>query len=188
MGGFETIDEGILSGALIENEDIASDADINPIKTEKRSQFINCNFMQSPGPTTGLDTAFQKIVFPNASADTAYMNFLMPKAEISPGEKGILHIWWHANATSGSVRFVIDLKPAIEGVANLSSAIQRTTLATARSVADQLVDTRVDIPPAILNNNQLLAIKLYRDPANTLDTLAADVSVDCVYLEVLGRC
>jgi len=191
MGGFETIDEGILAGALIENEDIDASAAINPLKTEKRKilipAYISGSVLTGVGILSTGVNYIPYILLIYDAAGTINMSICCPKAEIAPGEKGTLHIWWLAAETATSLRLVVDIKPIIQGTENLLSAITKTDLSVP-SGSNLCTDAKIEIPYAVLSNNQNLAIQIYRDPANTLDTLTVSVVLFCVYLEVLGRC
>jgi hypothetical protein len=176
----------MLAGALIENEDIGASAAINPLKMEKRIIKIPC-YITNCASSGGAGSTNYLISFSNAAVGQANLSLVLPRAEIAQGEKGTLRILWYTSAGSGNVRLVVDVKPIIEGTANLSSAIQKAVV-TAAGAVYTLVESKIEIPYAILSNSQALGIQIYRDPDNALDTLAQSCCITSIQLEVLGRC
>lgn len=192
MGGFEDVDEAIVAGALIGDADIASDAAIKPIKFAKRSMFIPIplayTILTGASVAQAVSGIFNTITLPDANSGTITLTTTAPRGEISPGDRVKLHIWWLTAATSGSARFIINIKPAIKGVSSLSSAIERAVLSDARASGNQFIEAVVEFPAAIFTDNQLIGIKITRDGTNSLDDLGADLKVGALYLEFQGRC
>jgi len=192
MGGFVDVDEAMIAGARIEDADIASNADIKPIKIEKRSLFIqaplNESILSGASVAHSIEGIFDVITLPDANSGTITITTAAPRGEISPGDKVKLHIWWLTTATSGSARFIANIKPATEGISGLGSAVEKAILSDARGSADQFIEAIIEFPAAIFTNNQLIGIKITRDGTNSLDDLGADLRVGAVYLEMQGRC
>jgi hypothetical protein len=195
--GFEQIDEACQAGARAENADFATptgNAGINPLKIAKRNIYIPFHFQDSGSVISGTVAfggagAFPGLTLGNGGAGYLLAQGFMPRGEISPGERGTLKVAWYVGgATTGNLRLVADLKPVISGTANLSSAITRNVIAAAVGSANTIIISKMEFPPAFFNNNQLLGLKLARDPSNTLDTLGADVVVIAIWMEILGRC
>jgi len=191
MGGFEDIDEGIIAGERIENADIKAAAGIKPLKFEKRtlSMDIRLDGAQLSGASVAIAAVgvFPGITLPNANSGDITVTVEAPRGEMVKGERPTLHIWWNSAGTSGNARFVVDIKPAIEAVSGLSSAIQKSVISDVQGVASQLQEATIEFPPSIFGNSQLIGIKLARDPANTLDTLASDLQILGLYLTMNGR-
>lgn len=193
MGGFEDIDESILAGERIENEDIGTSANINPLKAAKRSIYVNAQLANAVLTGTSVALApsgvFPSILFPNANSGTLNVNLNGPRGEVVPGETAKLHIFWKKDtATSGNIRLVIDITPIIEGASSLASAVNRAIISLALSGTTDIQEAIVDLPPAIFSNNQAIGLQIVRDPTNTLDTLASDIKILSIYLEINGRC
>lgn len=195
MSGFDQIDEAVKAGARAENADFATPtgtAGINPLKMEKRKIFIPFHFGQlvvSGAVTDDPSGTYAGKVLPDAGAATyMLLSGMAPRGEVAPGEPGILHIFWRTTPTTGNARFVCDIRPIIDGSSNLASAVQRATISAANGSANALTEAKMNFPPAIFSNNQQMALKLYRDPTNSLDTIGASLTVHAVYLEILGRC
>lgn len=195
--GFEQIDEACQAGARAENSDFAAPsgtAGINPLKVTKRTLKIpfhitSGGIVTSGGITLAGSGLFGCATFQNASAGYILVQASAPRGEISPGSSAILKVAWAVGGvTAGNVRFVADLKPAINGISALTSALTRNVIQAADGVTAQIMVAKMEIPPAILNNNQLWGLKLARDPINALDTLAADVIVLGIWMEISGRC
>ena len=192
MGGFENVDEAMIAGARIDDADIASDAAIKPIKVAKRSLFVSVPLANAVLSGTSVAHSavgvFDLITLPDANAGTVTVTAMAPRGEVSPGDKVKLHIWWLTAATSGSARFVVDIKPAIEGISGLGSAIEKAVLSDARASGSQFIEAIVEFSAAVFSNNQLIGIKITRDGTNSLDDLGADLKIGALYLEMQGRC
>ena len=191
MGGFESIDEGIVAGQTIANEDIDSAAEINPLKIEKQSIYIDClingAILSGASVAVTIDN-FPYILLPNANSGTIILTTRMPRGEITPGEKMKVRILWTSATTGSQVRFVIQLKPAIAGVSNLGSAIERAVVSAGPSSANFGIEAIAEFPASIFSNEQIVGLYISRDPTNVLDTLAADIKVAAIILEINGRC
>lgn len=190
MGGFESIDEGIVAGGKIGNADIDSSAAINPRKIEKRLFSIEAplaNAVLSGSAALTATYNFNEITLPVASSAGFSVTLPYPRGEISPGERLKIKIGYWVGGSSGDVRLVVNIKPATQGISNLGSAIERAIITTAGS-ANTLSIAEVEFPPSVFNNNQILAISISRDPANTLDTFGANIAVIFAVAEIYGRC
>ena len=193
MSGFEQIDEAVRAGARAENEDFATPtgtAGISPLKVAKRKIYIPFHFANATlsTATESVSGVFPGILLPNSGAAHAFLGAMAPRGEVSPGEPATLHVFWTTAATSGVLRLVCDIRPVIEGSANLASAVQRAILSSANGTTVLLQQAKIPFPAALFNNNQQVSLKIARDPSNSLDTLADDIILRCVYLEILGRC
>lgn len=192
MGGFNEIDEGILAGEKIEDEDIDAAAGINPLKVEKRvvrmeAPLANAVFTGTSVAIASL-TIYPYVLLPNANSGSFVVTTTAPRGEIVAGEKLRVKILWTSNTTSGNLRLVVDVKPAIAGVSSLSSALQRAIISPAPSVAKYAVEAILEFPPSIFAPNQIIGVQVARDPSNSLDTLAGDIFILAVVLEINGRC
>lgn len=185
----ELIDDGRIAGEKAYNADVDTSAAIKPIKIEKKSIYLNWviqNFAISAA-TSSASNAFPGWNMVDSGAASLIMQLLSPMAEIVPGENATLHIWWMTAATTGNVRWVIDIKPVITGFTTLTSAITRSVITPAGS-ASTFIDSKVLLPAAVFSNNQLIGLQIARDPTNSLDTIGADAIIRAVYLEINGRC
>lgn len=183
------VDDGRLSGEKAYNADVDASADINPLKIEKNKIFLGwpSGAVSLTTATSSTSNAFIGYSFPDPGTSSIIFNLLSPRAEITPGEKATLHIWWTTAATSGSIQWVVDIKPVISGFTTLASALRRSVIAPAAS-ANAFIDSRIDLPPAIFSNNQLIGLKISRDAGSSLDTIGAAAVIRLVYLEINGRC
>lgn len=193
MSGFDQIDEAVKAGARAENADFATPTGNNgiaPFKFAKRKIYIPVHFSRlfvNGSITSSFSGTFPGKLMPNAASSYMLLGLLAPRGEVVPGEPATLHIYWTSATTTGDVRFVLDMRPVIEGATNLASAFQRAVISTANGSANQLTHAKLFLPPAIFSNDQQVAMKLARDPANTLDTHAADIVVRAIYMEILGK-
>lgn len=194
MSGFDQIDEACIAGQRAENSDFATPtgtAGINPLKIAKRNIYIpfpvnesvrNSNLVAAP---TGV---FPGMTFQNASAGYGIFQGMTPRGEVSSGEKGTLKILWSTSATTGNLRLVAQIAILINGISSLAAAVSRNVIQAANTSGNALSIASLAFPPAVFNANQLWHLKLDRDPANVLDTLAADIIVHAIWMEILGRC
>lgn len=190
MGGFEEIDEGILAGEKIGNEDIDDSADIKPIKVKSVPIFIDtalANATLSGSASLYNQYDFPVILLGDASVGGFTITVPYPRGEISPGSRLKVKILYYISSGSGKFRLVINVKPALTGIANLESAMERSIISTvgSPSIATEIF---AEFPPSVFNNNQILGLKISRDPTNALDTFNEFVRVASVYLEIEGRC
>lgn len=190
--GIEQIDESLIAGARAENADVHASAAINPIKFEKRPFYLPLhigNILVTGGivtqPVSGIAILLR---FPSGSAESMYLMARAPRGEVVNGEIVKLHVFWETAATSGIARLVAEIRPALDGAANLSSAIQRSMLSDVPSGANTLQEIIFEFPPAIFSQNHIIAVKLTRDPGNVLDTLADNMDIAACFLEIPGRC
>lgn len=193
MGGFEDIDEAILAGERIENEDIGTSAAIGVNKIAKRTIYINVPIpacvLSGAGTSLTKSAAFPAIVLPNANSAAVYFTVSAPRGEVVPGERAKLRIFWIKNtAVSGNIRLVVNITPAITGSTSVASAIERSVISVALSGTTDIQEASIDLPPAVFSNNQIIGLQISRDPTNTLDTLDADISIVGACIEIQGRC
>lgn len=194
--GFEQIDEACRAGQRAENADFAAPsgtAGINPLKIEKRKIYVPFHLSSGgiveSGTSQGASGPYPGRALPNSGSAYVIAQASCPRGEIAAGESGILKILWEAAAgTTGDLRLVAELKTAIYGSAGLTVSMTRNVIQTTNSVANQLSIARMEFPPSVFNNNQLWGLKLSRDPSNSLDTLAQDVWIHGIWMEILGRC
>lgn len=194
--GFEQIDEACKAGQRAENADFATPtgtAGINPLKVAKRNIYVPFHLSRGgiieSNTSNGASSTFPGVALPNSGAAYVIAAASSPRGEIAAGERGTLKILWEAAAgTTGDLRLVAELKAAISGSASLAVAITRNVIQTTNAVANKLSIAKMEFPPSVFNNNQLWGLKLSRDPANSLDTLAQDVWIHSVWMEILGRC
>ena len=194
MGGFEQIDEAILAGARIEDEDIGAAAAISPLKFSKDifavPLWLGGSLLSGTNVVKTYNGKFPSITLPNANTGSIFIMANTPKSEIVPGEYANLTIAWTATASAGAgnVRFEVYLRPIIEGNTSRYSVIT-ANIVSPKLYGTGLVETAVlPIPPSLISNNQLIGIEIRRVPSNVLDTLAVDVWVVCAYLSINGRC
>ncbi len=185
----ELIDDGRLAGEKARNADIDAAAAIKPIKIEKKPLLLPINLSNAIQDSADLSAsgAFPGHSFADAAAHTLTAMVKTPLAEISSGERAYLHIWWTTAATTGQAKWTVDLKPVIEGFSSLASGLTRSVITQAGS-ANVLLESVIELPPAIFSNAQILGIKISRDGTATLDTIAAAAVIRCVYLRINGRC
>lgn len=194
--GFDQIDEACIAGQRAENADFATPAGtagINPLKIAKRNIYVpfhmpTTGIKVSGGIADGISAAFPGQVFQNAATGSIFLQACAPRGEIVPGAIGTLKILWESATNTGNVRFVAAMRTAIDNATTLELAITRNVIQAANASASALSIAKMEFPPAIFNNNQIWGLKLTRDPANTLDTLAADITVHAIWMEILGRC
>jgi len=186
----EFVDDGRISGAKAADSDVDASAGINPLKVEKHSLFLNWSpstvQIVSGSPVANIVSVFSGWKLPDAAASSIAFNLISPRTEISPGDRATLWIWMYQTAASGMVRLVVDIRPVIEGSLSVTSALQRAVAFSPNQSTLSL--GKIDFPPAIFSNGQIIGIKISRDPANALDTIAADLTIFNCSLEVQGRC
>ncbi len=185
----ELIDDGRIAGEKARNADVHASAAINPLKIERKPVLIPWNVSEAVQDSADLSHSNNFIGFSFADAAEHTLTFPLrsPMAEVVPGERAYLHIFWTTSASSGNCRWVVDIKPIINGNTTLTSALQRNIITPAGS-ANVILESIVAFPPAIFSNAQLISVKITRDGTNTLDTIAAAAIIRGVYLEINGRC
>jgi hypothetical protein len=185
----ELIDDGRIAGEKARNADVDASAGIKPLKIEKKPILIPINFSNAIQDSADLAAsgAFPGFSFADAAAHTLTAMLRAPLAEITPGERAYLHIWWTTSATTGQAKWTLDIKPILEGFSSLASAITRSVITQAGS-ANVLLESVIELPPAVISNGQVIGIKISRDGTATLDTIAAAAVIRCVYLRINGRC
>lgn len=193
MGGFSQIDEAARAGARASNADFAAPsgiAGINPLKIKSESLFIPMPLGKVFRSTATENPAgiFPGIVMPDSGASYFVGGLRAPLEEVVPGGRAQLHIFWWTTGATGAARFVVDIRPAIAGANNLSSAVQRAVISDADPDGSQIIKATVVLPLAVFSKRQLIGAKIARDPSNSLDTLGADLRVLGVFLEIPGRC
>lgn len=189
--GAELIDDSLLAGARAEDADVDSAAAINPLKVATRPFYIPLifrSFTSTGSPSSVQAGVFGGIRLRDAAADTITIAAKTPRGEIVSGRAAKLHVFWLSTATSGVLRLVADIKPIIDGFDSLDSALQRTILSDAPSVAGNLQQATFEFPAAIFSKSQIVSVKISRDPDNSLDTLGANADIYSAYLEMTGRC
>lgn len=185
--GFEHIDEACLAGQRAENSDFATPsgtAGINPLKIAKRNIYVNFIIMQASTPP-GI---FPAVKLANAGASSNIFPAMAPRGEISSGEKGTLKIAWATAATVGNLRLVCDMAVCVNGISSLNAAISRNVIQAANTSGSAFSIAKLEFPLSVFNANQLWSLKISRDSANVLDTVADDIYIKAVWMEILGRC
>lgn len=185
----ELIDDGRIAGEKARNADVDAAAAIKPLKIEKNPILIPMNVSQATQDSASLSASNNFLGWAFADAASHYLIFTLkaPMGEVTPGERGYLRIFWTTSASSGNCRWVVEIKPIIDGFTTLTAALTRSVITPAAS-ANAIIESVIEFPPAIFSNGQLIGCKITRDGTNTLDTIAATAILRGVYLSINGRC
>jgi len=185
----ELIDDGRIAGEKARDADVGASAAINPLKIERNPLYIGFNASEAIQGSASLvqTSVFAGFQFADTGTPDLTLMLRSPMEEISPGSRGSLRLWWTTSATSGNVRWVVDIKPIIGGFLSLASAFQRAVISPADSSTTNLTESVIELPPAIFSKGQLIGVKISRDGANTLDTIGAVAVIRGVFLKIDGR-
>jgi len=175
------------AGNLIEDADVADNADIERAKLGTRTVYLNIPLsamtLTGAGAVKTNQGVYAGVVMPDANSTTLYFTFMMPD-DYDSGNI-VFTILWNTAATSGDIEFILAIGGRASGEA-LSSDETDTFVDTAAGTTTVLnkVSTTISNVPS---PGELVGISLQRIPAAGNDTLSADANILLIRMEYTAR-
>lgn len=166
-----------IAGFKIADEDIDAQANINPNKLGLRQKYVSFNPAEVyTNGTVIQDGPFPAIEFDNTNVRYLQLGFALP-GDYASDTEAALDIFWKSISTSGNVRFAVELASVGEGSPSTSPELIDAIVDAAAPVSNQINKATLNLAAGLFAANDIVGIKITRDPANSLDTLENAIQI-----------
>lgn len=177
------------AGFRATNRGIEDSAGIAMTKMGTRTLYIGLNAdsfaLSGTSVARSADGLFSAILLPDANTGTMRTSFRLP-AEWVSGTDLTVSIYWKTSATSNAAKFTVDLGAKANSETTASSNTQTVTTTT-NSTASKLNKSQVTFSNSLLAAGDWLGLQISRDPADASDTLATDLYIAAIVVELTGQ-
>lgn len=177
------------AGDLIEDADVDENANIAISKLATRTLYYSTpaqsTIKTGAGVVDAFNGAYGGIVMPDANASSLFISLPLPDEWVS-GTPITARVWWITSVTAGNALFAGNLKSATEDGATAVEEVQ-TVVGAAAGTANLLRGSTMTFLAADFTAGDIIGLKVDRTPADASDTLAADLTVLAIDIEITGR-
>ena len=180
-----------IAGHQFADEDFDKNANIETSKLGTRTLYytIPATAFHLSGTSVAktFSGVFGGVTLPDANAGAMYIAIPVP-AEYDSGNV-VLRIYWNSVSIAGNLKLTSEIKPVSEGDTTAVGATDTATSA-ANGVTTVTATMTITIAAADFRTTaleEMIGLKISRNPADGSDTLSADAIIFAVSLEFTGR-
>ncbi len=176
------------TGFKFENIDFADDAAIATTKLGLRTLSIPLPIADADldGTSAVFSVADLFIVaaFVDANTCSAYFSFFLPANYVSG--QFTVDVYWRTSAVTGNVKLQASLALKAAGDTTAADGTFSTTDA-APTTANEVKKTTITASALTYTADDIVGLRVFRDPADAADTLGANISILGVVVNYSGR-